>query len=150
MLAPSDLQEYTGLSTTSILQRQHLKLDVGAELIKWHVEGMYGSVDLGRDPDGLPTMRVRQLFSTKAELKALYADAYLLGQIMKTVDLKQRSEREFVMEWAGGSTNDMVADSVLALLMGIDTSPASAKSKWSFLYTLGECFCVLTERIPPL
>ena len=47
---------------------------------------------------------------------------------MRAVDLKQTGQYEISIEWMGGSTNDMVADSVLALLMGIDTSPASVKS----------------------
>lgn len=105
LLAPSDLHEYTGLSTTTIRQRQRLNLDVGWELVRWHVEGMYGSVESGVDNEGIPTMRV-----------------------MRTVDLKYTGEHEMCIEWMGGSSNDMVADSVLALLMGIDTSPASVKS----------------------
>ena len=109
LLAPSDLQEFTGLSTTTILQRQRITLDVGPELIKWHLEGMYGSVETGKDPQGRPTIRV-----------------------MKSVDIKMAKEdepqNEIILEWMGGSTNDMVADSVLALLVGIDTSPASVKS----------------------
>ena len=112
LLAPSDLQEFTGLSTTTILQRQRITLDVGPELIKWHLEGMYGSVEIGKDPQGRPTMRV-----------------------MKSVDIKMAKEDEpqnqIILEWMGGSTNDMVADSVLALLVGIDTSPASVKSRCS-------------------
>ena len=106
LMAPSDLQEYTGLSTTTIRQRQRINLDVGWELVRWHVEGMYGSVEAGLDREGHATMRV-----------------------MRTVDIKQTGEREVTLEWMGGSTNDMVADSVLALLMGVDTSPASVKSK---------------------
>lgn len=113
LLAPSDLQEFTGLSTTTILQRQKLTLDVGWDLIKWHLEGMYGSVEVGKDQEGRPTMRV-----------------------MKSVDLKMPTEgsppsNQMLLEWMGGSSNDMVADSVLALLMGIDTSPASVKSALS-------------------
>ena len=72
---------------------------------------MYGSVEVGKDPEGRATMR-----------------------IMKSVDLKVPNEEsapnnQMLLEWMGGSSNDMVADSVLALLMGIDTSPASVKSK---------------------
>lgn len=108
LLAPSDLQAFAGLATTSILQRQRINIDVGWDLIKWHLEGMYGSVEVGKDSEGKVTMRV-----------------------MKCVDLKLGGGdgREVLVEWTGGSTNDMVADSVLALLMGIDTSPASVKSK---------------------
>ena len=58
LLAPLDLQEFTGLSTTTILQRQRLDLDVGWNLIQWHLEGMYGSVEHGKDSNGVRTMRV--------------------------------------------------------------------------------------------
>lgn len=73
---------------------------------------MYGSVEVGKDPEGKVTMRV-----------------------MKCVDLKLGGGdgREVTIEWTGGSTNDMIADSMLALLMGIDTSPASVKSESAFL-----------------
>jgi cleavage and polyadenylation specificity factor subunit 3 len=58
LLDPSDLQAFTGLSTTTILQRQKINLDVGWDLIQWHMEGMYGSVEQGRDTNGVTTMRV--------------------------------------------------------------------------------------------
>lgn len=47
---------------------------------------------------------------------------------MKAVDIKQISTTELMMEWAGGSTNDMIADSVLALLFGMEHSRATFKS----------------------
>lgn len=77
------------------------------------MEGMYGGVEHGKDRKGNTTMRV-----------------------MRAIDVKQTGEREITIEWMGGSTNDMVADSVLALLMGIDTSPASVKSELMPLYEL--------------
>ena len=35
---------------------------MGWELVRWHLEGMYGSVDEGLDVDGVPTMRVSREF----------------------------------------------------------------------------------------
>jgi hypothetical protein len=49
---------------------------------------------------------------------------------MSAVDLKQTDKTEVTVEWVGGSTNDMIADSVVALLLGIDRSPASVKSEF--------------------
>ena len=46
---------------------------------------------------------------------------------MGTVDVKQVSERELVLEWDSSASNDMIADSTLALITGIDKSPASVK-----------------------
>lgn len=48
---------------------------------------------------------------------------------MDCVDVKHSSDHQLALEWTGSSANDMVADSVLALLLGIDSSPASVKSE---------------------
>lgn len=54
---------------------------------------------------------------------------------METVDVKHANDHQLTLEWIGSSANDMVADSVLALLLGIDSSPASVKST-SRIWTL--------------
>jgi len=77
---------------------------VGWELVRWHLEGMFGGVEEGCDADGVPIMRV-----------------------MGVVDVKQTGEHELTLEWESSASNDMVADSTLALVTGIDRSPASAK-----------------------
>jgi cleavage and polyadenylation specificity factor subunit 3 len=59
LLLPSDLHEFTGLSTSTITQRQRLALSVGWELVKWHLGGMYGKIQEGVDDEGRPTIRVR-------------------------------------------------------------------------------------------
>ena len=46
---------------------------------------------------------------------------------MGVVDAKQTGEHELTLEWESSASNDMVADSTLALITGIDRSPASAK-----------------------
>ncbi|GAA5947956.1 hypothetical protein JCM3765_007045 [Sporobolomyces pararoseus] len=104
LLSPSDLRDFTGLSTSVILQRQRVKLSVTWDLVRWHLQGMYGKIVEGRDQEGVPTMR-----------------------IMQTVDVKLSDKHEVAIEWVGGATNDMVADSVLAVVLGIESSPASVK-----------------------
>ncbi|KAK4048247.1 endoribonuclease ysh1 [Microbotryomycetes sp. JL221] len=104
LLDPSDLKDFTGLSTSVILQRQRLTTSVTWDLIKWHLQGMYGKIQQGKDNQDHLTMR-----------------------IMSCVDVKMTDKHELSVEWVGSVTNDMVADSVMALLMGIDTSPASVK-----------------------
>lgn len=49
-------------------------------------------------------------------------------KIMGAVDVKLTSETEVTLEWVASASNDMVADSVMAILLGIDQSPASVKS----------------------
>jgi len=65
---------------------------------------MFGSVEEGLDKDGVPTMRV-----------------------MSAVDVKQTHVHELTLEWDSSASNDMIADSALALITGIDKSPASVK-----------------------
>lgn len=47
---------------------------------------------------------------------------------MSTVDIKAAGKHDLAIEWVGSVTNDMVADSVIALVLGVDGSPASVKS----------------------
>ncbi|KAI0341996.1 Metallo-hydrolase/oxidoreductase [Trametopsis cervina] len=104
LLDPRDLRDFAGLTTTIVTQRQKIALGVGWELVRWHLEGMYGKVEEGVDRDGVPTLRV-----------------------MSAVDIKQVSDHELILEWDSSASNDMIADSTLALITGIDKSPASVK-----------------------
>ncbi|KAJ7480173.1 beta-lactamase-like protein [Mycena galericulata] len=96
LLDPRDLRDFAGLSTCTLTQRQKVVLGVRWQLVRWHLEGMFGSVEEGIDKEGIPTMRV-----------------------MGAVDL--------TLEWDSSASNDMLADSALALITGIDRSPASVK-----------------------
>lgn len=104
LLAPKDLQQYTGLTTTVIRQQQRFRLNVGWDLVKWHLEAMYGSVESGLDEENTPVFRV-----------------------MENVDVKKLEGQQILLEWVGRSLSDMIADSVLALLLGMDHSPATVK-----------------------
>ncbi|KAG6877278.1 endoribonuclease ysh1 [Termitomyces sp. T32_za158] len=104
LLDPRDLRDFTGLSTCTMTQRQKVVLGVRWDLVRWHLEGMFGSVEEGLDKDGVPTMRV-----------------------MGAVDVKQTHDHELTLEWESSASNDMIADSTLALITGIDKSPASVK-----------------------
>ncbi|PWN52228.1 hypothetical protein IE53DRAFT_385349 [Violaceomyces palustris] len=104
ILDPKDLADFTGLSTSTIIQRQRVALGVSWEMARWHIEGMYGRVVEGVDLEGLRTMRV-----------------------MDVLDIKQSGAHQLTLEWVSSVPNDMVADSAVALLVGIDSSPASVK-----------------------
>ncbi|KAG7449534.1 Metallo-hydrolase oxidoreductase [Guyanagaster necrorhizus] len=104
LLDPRDLRDFAGLSTCTVTQRQKIALGVRWGLVRWHLEGMYGHVEEGLDKDGVPTMRV-----------------------MGAIDVKQTQEHELTLEWDSSASNDMLADATLALIIGIDKSPASVK-----------------------
>lgn len=40
------------------MQRQRVACAVSWDLVRWHLEGMYGAVEEGMDKDGVATMRV--------------------------------------------------------------------------------------------
>lgn len=58
LLDPRDLGEFTGLSTSVVVQQQRIPISVGLELVRWHLEGMFGAIEEGMDPDSVRTLRV--------------------------------------------------------------------------------------------
>lgn len=85
---------------------------------------MFGSVEEGLDKDGIPTMRVCPgLFLSVDEVLSSF------HQIMGAIDVKLSQDHELTLEWDSSASNDMIADSTLALITGIDKSPASVKCK---------------------
>jgi cleavage and polyadenylation specificity factor subunit 3 len=60
LLDPTDLRDFAGLSTCVITQRQKVALNIGWDLLRWHLEGLFGRVEDGADSDGMPTLRVRE------------------------------------------------------------------------------------------
>ncbi|GHJ87105.1 hypothetical protein NliqN6_3507 [Naganishia liquefaciens] len=103
LLDPKDLKDFTGLGTTEIKQRQSLRVGVSWEVIRWHLEGMYGEVEEDVEDD-----------------KAVF-------RIMQAVTIIHTSDQELTLEWVSSVSNDMIADSTLALLCGIDSNYATIK-----------------------
>ncbi|KAJ2925264.1 hypothetical protein H1R20_g11855, partial [Candolleomyces eurysporus] len=104
LLDPRDLACFTGLSMSTLTQRQRMTIGVGWELVKWHLEGMFGKVEEYLDGEGVSALKV-----------------------MGVLDVKQTKEHELTLEWESSASNDMIADSTIALITGIDKSPASVK-----------------------
>ena len=48
---------------------------------------------------------------------------------MNVVDVKKSGSEQITLEWDSSTSNDMIADSTLALIVDIDKSPASVKRK---------------------
>jgi cleavage and polyadenylation specificity factor subunit 3 len=46
---------------------------------------------------------------------------------MNALTIVQTSDVEMQLQWLANTSNDMIADSALALLLGIDSSPATVK-----------------------
>jgi cleavage and polyadenylation specificity factor subunit 3 len=141
LMAPEDLREYAGLTTTTIACKQRLKLSAaGIDLIKWGLEGTFGSIE------ELPEARSRHKNGTNGDDKSNgdtkmeeEADeefpidevvaAYL---VMGCVTVRYRTRGEVELEWEGNMLNDGIADAVMAVLLGIESSPAAVKRKPRF------------------
>ncbi|KAK3489727.1 Endoribonuclease ysh-1 [Neurospora crassa] len=132
LMAPEDLREYAGLTTTTIACKQRLKLSAaGIDLIKWGLEGTFGAVE--ELPEVKPKLELVK--SENGDTKMEEADeelphgddvvaAYL---VMGCVTVRYRASGEVELEWEGNMLNDGIADAVMAVLLGIESSPAAVK-----------------------
>lgn len=131
LLDPRDLGEFTGLSTSVVVQTQRVAINVGLELVRWHLEGMFGTVEDGVDQDHVRTLRVSTGTSDMQLLTLVFCRR---PKVMGLVDVKHTKEFELTLEWEASLTSDMVADSTLALILSIESSPASVKCMFQLFH----------------
>lgn len=147
LMAPDDLREYAGLTTTSVTCKQHLTLSTASiDLVRWALEGTFGAIEEVRprqtngkvenengDPD-IPKAETDQ--SVEKESKLNEIRTYL---VMGCIFLRYTEmTREVELEWEGNMMNDGVADAVMAVLLTVESSPASVKRE------LMACLCLDT------
>ncbi|PNY24129.1 Endoribonuclease YSH1 [Tolypocladium capitatum] len=138
LMAPEDLREYAGLNTTTITCKQRLRLSAaGIDLIKWALEGTFGTVeelpemrnlkngkvagpDAGEDEDE----EKKTQEDADEEVGGALAAAYL---VMGCITVRYRTNGEVELEWEGNMLNDSIADSVMAVLFSVESSPAAVK-----------------------
>ena len=110
-LQMQDLHEYTQLSTSILKSKISLKINADISLMKWHLEQMFGYINLVNDDE--------------EEWECLIMD-----KIEVLVDrTKTTGGGLFItVEWINDNLMaDSLADSVVAILYSIDSSPASVK-----------------------
>jgi cleavage and polyadenylation specificity factor subunit 3 len=127
LMAPEDLHEYAGLTTTTIICRQRITLGAaGIDLIRWALEGTFGTVDV--------TSSEERNKAANGSAKAEEADEELARSTDTTFSImggavsvicKPRGEVE--LQWQGNMTNDSIADAVMAVLLTVESSPAAVK-----------------------
>ena len=132
LMAPEDLREYAGLTTTTILCKQHITLAAaGVDLIKWALESTFGAIEEIARPkpesNGLRNGKSEEEMEEEAdeELRTEQPRAFL---IMGCITLTWSGrEKQIELEWEGNTMNDGIADAVMAVLMTVESSPAAVK-----------------------
>ncbi|TVY27639.1 Endoribonuclease [Lachnellula hyalina] len=140
LMAPEDLREYAGLTTTTITCKQRMTLSAaGIELIKWALEGTFGSIE------ELPDSKSKaQNGDTHMNGSSEDADEEISRQltaylVMDCVTVRHSSNGDVELEWEGNMLNDGIADAIMAVLFSVESSPAAVKqssSKHSHSHTL--------------
>jgi len=95
-----ELSEFTDVNTTEIIQKQKLSFHGTFSLVIFHLEQMFG------------------------EIKIIDNESIL---VFNTVTVKSIGKSQLQVEWKSDNTGDMIADSVLAVLLQIEGSPASVR-----------------------
>ena len=141
LMAPEDLREYAGLTTTTIACKQRLRLSAaGIDLVKWGLEGTFGSIE--ELPEAKPHAKkaangdeAANNGDTKMEDDDDIDEEFTIDEIiaaylvMGCVTVRYRASGEVELEWEGNMLNDGIADAVMAVLLGIESSPAAVKRK---------------------
>ncbi|CAN6673696.1 endoribonuclease Ysh1p [Trichomonascus vanleenenianus] len=109
LLHVKDLREYAGLTTSIVTEKQTVIVDAGPDLIKYHLQQMFGDVEVST-----PSEEVTEFL------------------VMGTISIVHSGHKSTI-EWEANVMNDAIADSVLAVLLSVDSSPASVK--------LSSCSC---------
>ncbi len=100
IVAPNEIEEFTDLVSTDIYQKQLVSTHAPIGIIKWHLEQMYGP------------------------LKQVQDNIY---KIFDSVTLEMQSDAVAVLQWEASPLYDMIADSVVTVILQAEISPASVK-----------------------
>ena len=144
LMAPEDLREYAGLTTTTIMCKQKITLSAaGVELIKWALEGTFGAIEeIGAKAkaktvtNGTKEMNGNGVEESEEETADEEIDhsphpvAYL---VMGCVTVRYQIGGAVEVEWEGNILNDGIADAVMAVLFTVESSPAAVKRKYRVL-----------------
>lgn len=131
LMAPEDLKEYAGLTTTTIMCRQHITLSAaGIDLIRWALEGTFGAITESNVTDG--AVDGKEAHTNGNGVSKEHADEEISRTqtkftIMDCVNVHVKNGGRVEVEWEGNVINDGIADAVLAVLFTVESSPAAVR-----------------------
>ncbi|CAO2652521.1 Nn.00g008040.m01.CDS01 [Neocucurbitaria sp. VM-36] len=131
LMAPEDLKEYAGLTTTTILCRQHLTLSAaGVDLIRWALEGTFGAIKESAITDAAVDGKEASLNGNgvhKDDADEEVSRTETKFTVMDCVNVLIKNGGRVEVEWEGNVINDGIADAVLAVLFTVESSPAAVR-----------------------
>lgn len=136
-MAPDDLREYAGLTTTTIMCKQRLTLSAaGIDLIKWALEGTFGSIEEIGAKDK-PLLNGATVVNGNgvshdgdmADVGVNHSSQSAAYLVMGCVAVRYEKNGYVTVEWEANTLNDGIADAVLAVLFTVESSPAAVKRK---------------------
>lgn len=123
LMAPEDLKEYAGLATTTIVCRQRITLGAaGVDLIKWALEGTFGTVTVHEPASPQPNGN-----SEPVDEELPRSEPTIFEVMGGAVRVLCKAHGETELEWEGNATNDSIADAIMAVLLTVESSPAAVK-----------------------
>jgi cleavage and polyadenylation specificity factor subunit 3 len=134
LMAPEDLREFAGLTTTTIVCKQRMTLSAaGIDLIKWALEGSFGSIDeMPESKSRLTTNGDTHMNGSAEEADEEFSNLATVYLVMGCVIVRHKDNGEVEMEWEGNMLNDGIADAVMGVLLSVESSPAAVKRELHF------------------
>lgn len=159
LMAPEDLPEYAGLTTTTIMCRQLLRCpSTSPDMIRWQLEGAYNSVFVldketpdqpkqpGHDEHGRGDTEMRNADDPRKEEEEAkkgknpaitdYGPILMKLLVMDHIYVYLLDEGKIIVEWAGGKFTDMLADAVLSMIVILESTRGAVLRKFDCLSSL--------------
>ncbi|KAF3927023.1 hypothetical protein ABW21_db0203663 [Orbilia brochopaga] len=132
LMSPDDLREYAGLTTTTVVCKQRVPLSsAGAGLVRWSLESMFGGIVTVKKEksNGFVEELDEEGEIEDTNLSKATVDQPSGAEVYRVMDCVTVSCRSgyVELEWEGNIHNDGIADAILAILLSIESSPASVK-----------------------
>lgn len=126
LVSLTDLREHhTELSTTILKERQTVAVNCKPELVYWHISQMFGDVTVLEDTANI-TMQVKDEELEGNSVKSENIVDNLVLQVMGDIRISIKNNLA-VVEWTQSLISDTIADSIIAIVMSVDSAPASVK-----------------------
>ncbi|CAG8975209.1 hypothetical protein HYALB_00004270 [Hymenoscyphus albidus] len=129
LMVPEDLREYAGLTTTTITCKQRMNLSAaGIELIKWALEGTFGSIsEISSEKSKNGTNGDSHMNGSSGEADEEISRDTTAYLVMDCITVRHSNNGEVELEWEGNMLNDGIADAIMAVLFSVESSPAAVR-----------------------